>query len=82
MFAFDVSLLVELTHFLIIDCKALNFHCWGLTTNHCMGYNYQPLGYIYNYQITGYHWGITTSLVVIPQPDPLNPPARTSWDTI
>ena len=28
----------------------------------------------YNYQIKGYHWGITTSLVVIPQSNPLNLP--------
>ena len=33
-------------------------------------YNFQSLGY--NYQIKGHHWGITTSLVVIPQSDPLN----------
>ena len=44
-----------------------------------LGYNYQPLGYNfqplgYNYQIKAYHWGITTSLVVIPQSNPLNLP--------
>ena len=53
MLAFDASTIAVLTQFLIIDCKALNFSYWGITTN---------------------HWGITTSLVVIPQSNPLNFP--------
>ena len=60
MLAFDVSTIAVLTHFLIIDCKALNFSHWGITTNH--------------WGITTNHWGITTSLVVIPQSNPLNFP--------
>ena len=40
--------------------------------------NFQPLGY--NYQVKGYHWGITTSLVVIPPIKPFEPP--THCDTI
>ena len=53
MLAFDLSHYSCVDKFLIIDCKALNFLAgpW-ITTNHALGYNYQPLGY--NYQPGSY----------------------------
>ena len=45
-----------LTHFLIIDSKALNFSCWSITTNNWGITTNQPLGY-------NYHTGSYTQVV-------------------